>query len=49
MLAKIFGVCVALLIIFVWIPSFTIGLVIWWNFVHYIFFEPSRNECGGQR
>lgn len=18
----------------------------WWNFVHYIFFEPSRNECG---
>ena len=23
-----------------------IGLVIWWNFVHYIFFEPSRNECG---
>lgn len=49
MLAKIFGVCVALLIIFVGIPSFAIGLVIWWNFVHYIFFEPSRNECGGQR
>lgn len=44
MLAKIFGVCVALLIIFVGIPSFAIGLVIWWNFVHYIFFEPSRNE-----
>lgn len=46
MLAKIFGVCVALFIIFVVIPSFAIGLVIWWNFVHYIFFEPSRNECG---
>lgn len=28
------------------IPSFAIGLVIWWNFVHYIFFEPSRNERG---
>lgn len=27
MLAKIFGVCVALLIIFVWIPSFTIGFL----------------------
>ena len=37
MLAKIFGVCVALLIIFIGIPSFAIGLVIWWNFVHYIF------------
>lgn len=46
MLAKIFGVCVALLIIFIGIPSFAIGLVIWWNFVHYIFFEPSRNEYG---
>lgn len=46
MLAKFFGVCVALLIIFVVIPSFAIGLVIWWNFVHYIFFKPSRNECG---
>ena len=22
------------------------GLIIWWNFVHYIFFEPSRNERG---
>lgn len=46
MLAKIFGVCVALLIIFVVVPSFAIGLVIWWNFVRYIFFEPSRNEHG---
>lgn len=46
MLAKIFCVCVALLIVFVVIPSFAIGLVIWWNFVHYIFFEPSRNERG---
>ena len=44
MLAKIIGVCAALLIVFVVIPSFAIGLVIWWNFVHYIFFEPSRNE-----
>ena len=41
MLAKIFGVCVALLIIFIGIPSFAIGLVIWWNFVHYI------DECIG--
>lgn len=35
-----------LLIVFVVIPSFSIGLIIWWNFIHYIFFEPSRNECG---
>ena len=35
MLVKIFGVCVALFIVFVVIPSFAIGLVIWWNFVHY--------------
>lgn len=46
MLAKIFGVCTALLIVFVVIPSFSIGLIIWWNFIHYIFFEPSRNERG---
>lgn len=46
MVAKIIGVCAALLIVFVVIPSFAIGLVIWWNFVHYIFFEPSRNERG---
>lgn len=29
MLAKIIGVCAALLIVFVVIPSFAIGLVIW--------------------
>ena len=46
MLAKIIGVCAALLIVFIVIPSIVIGLIIWWNFVHYIFFEPSRNERG---
>lgn len=46
MLARIISVCTVLLIVFVVIPSFSIGLIIWWNFIHYIFFEPSRNECG---
>lgn len=49
MLARIISVCTVLLIVFVVIPSFSIGLIIWWNFIHYIFFEPSRNECGRNR
>lgn len=46
MLAKIISVCVVLFIVLIVMPSFVIGLVIWLNFVHYIFFEPSRNERG---